>query len=155
MTARKKYARHVEFSQALFDRICARISEGGAIREICAGADMPDRTTFNRWRKKTPELQAQYDAACIDREEVYFEQIIAIADDSAGDTVDVGNGIKALNPESVQRSKVRIDARKWVLACMNRKKYGDRVTNEHTGEDGGPVQVVQTVNLVAMKRDES
>lgn len=131
------------FTQALFDKICNLIAEGKSVREICRMEGMPDRRTFRGWHQRTPELQAQYDRACLDREEVYFEQILEIADDSAGDEMEIGDGIKALNSEYVQRSKVRIDARKWILARMNRKKYGDHVTEEITGPNGGPLQVVR------------
>lgn len=154
MAGKKGQAPRVEFSQALFDSICKRIADGKSVRQACSGTDMPDRATFNGWRKRTPELQAQYDLACIEREEVYFEQIIEIADDSSGDAMDV-DGLNIANPEFTQRSKIRIDARKWALARMNRKKYGDRLLTEHTGEDGGAIQVVHAVHLVPMKKDGS
>jgi len=135
----RKQAPRVEFSQEMFDLICALIADGKSLRQACAGDGMPDRATFNTWRKSTPELQAKYDAACIDREEAIFDDIQDIAD----------------SEPDARRAAVKIDARKWRLARMNRKKYGDRVTNEHTGEDGGPIEHVHTVTLVALKREES
>lgn len=142
--AAKKYAPHVEFSQKLFDAICKRIAMGESLRKICADAGMPDRGTFNAWRKQTEELQRQYDAACIDREENYFEQIIDIADECrVGEKrVTKANGdIEVTEVDMVERAKVQIDARKWVLARMNRKKYGDKLGVDG-GEDGAPVQLV-------------
>jgi hypothetical protein len=130
------------FTQALFDKICDLIADGKSVREIVEMKGMPSRATFRQWHMRTPELQAQYDRACLDREEVYFEQIIQIADDSAGDSVKV-DGLDLANPEYVQRSRLRIDARKWTLARMNRKKYGDHITEELTGPNGGPLQVVR------------
>jgi hypothetical protein len=127
--AAKTPAKTVRFSQELFDCICERIADGGSLRAICGGkSGMPDRATFNRWRKRKPELQQQYDAACIEREEAIFDDIQFIAD-------------TARDP---QKARNQIDARKWRLARMNRKKYGDRVTNEHTGEGGGPVVIAAT-----------
>ena len=35
--------------------------------------------------------------------------------------------INSLNSEFVARSRVRLDARKWVLGRMKPKKYGDKV----------------------------
>lgn len=128
------------FTQALFDKICDLIAEGWSLRGVCKLKGMPDRKTFRRWYLSTAELQKQYDLACLDREDVYFEDIIEIADASEGDTTDV-DGLNILNPEYVQRSKLRIDARKWTLARMNRKKYGDHVTEELTGPNGGPLQI--------------
>lgn len=140
-------AKRVEFSQTIFDRICGLIAGGKSVREVCALEGMPDRATFNCWRKSTPELQAQYDAACIDREEVYFEQIIAIADECRAGTKTVtketaaGTFTETTEIDMVERARVQIDARKWTLARMNRKKYGDHVTEELTGPNGGPLQI--------------
>ncbi|MBX8785491.1 hypothetical protein HBA94_17175 [Ochrobactrum sp. GRS2] len=41
----------------------------------------------------------------------------------------------------VQKAKLRIDTRKWLMSKMAPKKYGDKVMNEHSGPDGGPIPV--------------
>lgn len=148
MATKKLQAKRVEFSQALFDAICRRIAAGGddsSLRKICASPGMPDRATFNDWRKRTPELQAQYDLACLDREDSYFEQIIDIADEcrvGVKRTTKANGDVETVEIDMVERAKVQIDARKWSLARMNRKKYGDHVKQEHTGEGGGPLQLI-------------
>jgi hypothetical protein len=43
-----------------------------------------------------------------------------------------------LDHEHVQRSRLRVDARKWLLSKLLPKQYGDRV--EVTGKDGGPLE---------------
>lgn len=126
--AAPKIAPMVKFSRAIFDSICELIADGQSVREICERPGMPDRKTFNRWRKVTPELQTAYDQAKVDREEAIFDDIVYIADTVKDPKV----------------AKVRIDAREWTLARMNGKKYGNRVTNEHTGEGGGPVVIAAT-----------
>lgn len=127
MATRKKQAPRVEFSQEIFDRICALIADGSSLRAACEKEGMPHRTSFNVWRKSKPELQAQYDRACIDREESIFDDIQYIAD----------------NEPDPKRAKVRMEAREWCLARMNRKKYGNHITEEMTGPGGGPLQVVR------------
>lgn len=134
------------FTQALFDKICDLIADGKSVREICEAKGMPNRRTFHDWYKRSPELQAQYDRACFDREEVYFEQIIEIADECrvGVKTTTKGNGdIETVETDMTERAKIQIDARKWSLARMNRKKYGDHITEEHTGPNGGPIEVVR------------
>ena len=148
-TAKKAPAKAVEFSQELFDRICELIASGGSVRSVCAVAGMPDRMTFNRWRKMTPELQAQYDQACLDRADAIFDEIIEIADDTSHDTLATEKNGEQMNTEWVTRSRLRVDARKWVLARMNRKKYGDHVANEHSGPDGGPI----TTRIVRLRME--
>jgi hypothetical protein len=43
------------------------------------------------------------------------------------------------NGEHVMRARIRIDTRKWKLARMNAKKYGDKLD---LGTNGGPLQVL-------------
>jgi hypothetical protein len=126
----------IRFSQSIYDAICAEIAQGSSLRQICARDGMPNRRTFDDWRQKSPELQAQYDRACLEREDVYFEQIVDIAD----------------TEEDPRRAAVKIDARKWTLKCMNRKKYGDQVKQELTGEGGGPIQHVVSAAAELLKQ---
>jgi len=114
MGSKRTQAPRVEFSQELFDRVCARIASGGdenSLRNICKEAGMPDRVTFMNWSKRTPELRAKYDQAYLDRQDTYFDEIIEIADTET----------------DPQRARNRIDARKWAWARQNRKKFGDKV----------------------------
>jgi hypothetical protein len=144
----RKQAPRIEFSQAKFDEICALIAAGGkksSLRAVCELPGMPTRQTFNEWRKRSKELQEQYDNACLDRADVMFDEIVEIADECRTGTKTVtketasGKFTETTEIDMVERAKVQIDARKWVLARMNRKKYGDRVTNELVGEGGGAV----------------
>lgn len=120
----------VKFTQEAFDAICEAIADGRSVRETCEIEGMPDRTTFNKWRKSNDELQKQYDQACRDRELAIFDDIHYIADHEPDPKV----------------AKVRIESREWTLARMNRKQYGNHVSNEHTGADGGPIKTVYLNN---------
>jgi hypothetical protein len=44
-----------------------------------------------------------------------------------------------INGEHIQRSRLRVDARKWLLAKMLPKVFGDRIAAELTGKDGAPL----------------
>lgn len=113
------------FSQDLFDRICERMAEGESLRAICKAAAMPNKRTVMRWIEGDEALQAQYSQAQQMRAEHYFDEIVDIADSKA----------------DPQKTRVQIDARKWVLARMNPKKYGDKFTQELTGEGGGAISI--------------
>lgn len=129
--ATRKQAPRVEFSQKLFDEICAKIAAGGdesSLRRICATAGMPSRDTFNEWRKRTPELSAQYDRASEDRKDTFFEELIEIAD---------------TEPDAA-KARNRMDARKWAWARMDRGRFGDKIEAELTGKNGGPIQIIAT-----------
>jgi len=121
----------VFFSQALFDRICEEMARGKSLRSICNAKGMPDRRTVEKWLSRNAKLQAQYRHAMQLREDHYFDEIVDIADSKA----------------DPQKTRVQIDARKWVLARMNPKKYGDKFTQELTGADGGPVQQIVRLKM--------
>lgn len=87
----------------------------------------------------------QYARAREAQAEVFAEDILAIADDGLNDTYTDGDGNIRTDQDVVARSRLRIDARKWLAGKMSPKKYGDKVTQEVVGKDGGPVEVKTTV----------
>ena len=46
----------------------------------------------------------------------------------------------------VAKAKLRIDARKWYVTKVAPRKYGDKITNELVGQNGGPIQHEHKVN---------
>ena len=121
-----------EFSQGLFDRICERIAEGESLRGICEGADMPSTTAVKKWLIKDDggALVAQYARAREMQADTLFEDILDISDDARNDWMArEGEGAAgyALNGEHIQRSKLRVDARKWMAGKLRPKVYGDKV----------------------------
>lgn len=124
--------------EIVFPMILSEIEEGNSLRSILVRDEMPSRYTFFEWLKDDKDKANQYARACEFRADIIFEDILTIADDSANDftLTDIGDGIQVekFNAEAVQRSRLRVDSRKWVLSKMNPKKYGDRIQNEHSGE---------------------
>jgi hypothetical protein len=43
------------------------------------------------------------------------------------------DGKTIVDHENIQRSRLRVDARKWAAARLAPKKYGDRVEHDHKG----------------------
>jgi membrane protein implicated in regulation of membrane protease activity len=50
-----------------------------------------------------------------------------------------GSTYEVVNGEHIQRSRVRIDARKWKASKLAPKKYGEKI--QHAGHDGGALTV--------------
>src|SRR4051794_16693229 len=75
----------------------------------------------------------------------FADEIIAIADDTSGDWIE-RDGELMVNHEHIQRSRLRVDARKWLMARMAPKKYGDKVVL--AGDAENPMQVISQINLV-------
>ena len=120
----------------ILNSIFKEIEKGRAVRNVLKDEDMPDVTTFYRWLEDNIDKSKQYARACEVRADAIFDEIIDIADDSSGDKKYTENG-EVMDSEYVARSRIRIDARKWIASKLNPKKYGDKVMQEHSGEIKG------------------
>jgi transposase-like protein len=116
------------------DRICELLAEGHTLRQIARqlGCEAPAITCWVRedQDKGGAVIALRYAHAREQGCERMADELIEICD--ADCTVD-GKPDNAL----VQQARLRVDTRKWMLSKMLPKKYGDRVTQEIVGEDGG------------------
>lgn len=129
---RKPKPRHRR-TKALMNKFLTRIVEGESLRAICRDPKMPGTSMMVSWLNDDAAFAAHYARACEARADALVDEIIEIADDGSGDTYETEDGIVKINTEVVQRSKLRVDARKWVAAKMRPKKYGDKLDVEHQG----------------------
>lgn len=107
------------------DAICARIAEGDSLRTICA-EDGPDMKTVMRWLADNDAFRQQYARAREAQADLMAEDILQIADDGRNDTYQTDNG-EAVNHDVIARSRLRVDARKWLAAKLAPKKYGEKI----------------------------
>lgn len=125
------------YTKDLAIEICLRLSSGQSLRQICKDPHIPSRETIYNWLFNSSEYQAEftemYNQARACQMEGWAEEIIEIADDKSEDVVEDAKGNQYLNKEFVMRSRVKIDARKWVMSKMAPKKYGDRIAVDHAG----------------------
>lgn len=122
------------FTQEKADIICDRIAKGESLRSICLDDDMPSHTTILKWLRNIDVFASQYARAREDQAEFYLDEIIAISDESAQDKIANEDGTERTDNEAIQRSKLKVDTRKWVMSKLAPKKYGDKITQELTGE---------------------
>jgi len=126
-------------SQEVFDRICERIAGGESLRSICQDEDMPATSTVCKWLAEHDGFSEQYARAREAQADAIFDEILDIADDGRNDWME-RNGEEsagwAANGEHIQRSRLRIDSRKWMAGKLKPKKYGEKLEHEHsaTGE---------------------
>jgi hypothetical protein len=139
--------RPTDFTQALADLICSELAAGVSLRTVCAGEDMPCMRTVFYWLRTQPLFLHQYARAKEESADALVEDILDIADNGTNDWMEQHDEDGAavgwrFNGEALQRSKLRVDTRKWIAARLKPKKYGDRLSTEVTGADGGPIKVV-------------
>lgn len=142
-------AKKTKFTQAIADAICERLSDAQSLRSICLDDDMPSQTTVFRWLsdERYSAFREQYVRAREAQADAIFDEILDIADDASNDWMarrDEEDGAAGwqLNGEHVQRSRLRIDARKWMAGKLAPKKYGEKLELEHSGEIGMPAVVL-------------
>lgn len=133
------------YSQELADEICSRLAEGQSMRTVCREEHIPHMATIFRWLREHEEFREQYARAKEEAADALVEEMLEISDDGTNDwmeKLDSDGGCVGyqLNGEHVQRSRLRVDTRKWIASKLKPKKYGERITQEHTGKDGGPIE---------------
>ena len=149
-------SRPSSFTQEKADSICALLSEGLSLREVCAQEGMPDKSTVMRWLQQNAAFRDQYVRAKEIGVEALAEDILDIADDATNDWMerhdkDGENAGWQFNGEAARRSQIRIDARKWLLSKLAPKKYGDKVEQTVQGPEGGPIRQISRIEIVSLE----
>ena len=138
---KKKVGRPSDYTQELADKICAELSQGISLRTVCLAEDMPDASSVFRWLRTNEEFCKQYARAKEESTDAMAEEILDIADDGRNDWMTVASGTdfekEVPNHEVLQRSRLRVDTRKWIMSKMKPKKYGDKVD---VTSDNKPIQ---------------
>lgn len=136
--------RPTKYSQDLADEICSQLADGKSLRSVCLADDMPDKRTIFRWLRTKQDFCHQYERAKAESADALTDEMLDIADDGSNDWMKRhgkdNEEYWVVNGEHVQRSRLRLDTRKWIASKLKPKKYGDKITNEVTGADGGPIE---------------
>lgn len=134
------------FSQDVADAICEQIADGKSLRAICAVEGMPDKATVFRWLSNEQHVafRDQYARAREAQADVLFDEILEIADDGTNDTIYTEDGERT-NQEVIARSRLRVDARKWMAGKLRPKVYGDKI------ELGGGLDINNKIERITRK----
>ena len=135
-----KQGRPSVFTQELADEICLRLADGQSLREICKAEDMPSRRTVHRWLFKDKAFCHQYTQARESQADRIIEDLLHIADTTT--------------PEMVNVAKLRLDARKFYITKVAPKRFGDKVTQEITGANGGAIEINSKNDLRSMTDEQ-
>lgn len=128
------------YTPAIAMEICQWIADGKTLLAYCKREDVTIvRSTIMEWLLKEPEFAEKYQFAQSLRADHYCDECIEISDD-CGSTI-----------PQINKAKLRVDTRKWTCTIMAPKKYGNRVTAEHSGVDGAPIDHSIKVRFVSAK----
>lgn len=138
------------FNDFISDKICQGIMAKSSLQEVCKQEGMPHRSTVFVWLASSnpiyEDFQDRYARAYEIKLECIADDIFDIADNprKIGITKDESGNEKTVF-EDVKRSILRVDARKWILAKLKPKKYGDKITDD--------AEKNKTFNLILNKDD--
>ncbi|EOC1267558.1 ubiquitin carboxyl-hydrolase [Cronobacter sakazakii] len=141
MATESKTGRPSDYLPEVAADICSLLADGESLRKVCERQGMPNKSTVFRWLAQHEEFRDQYAKATETRADAIFEEMFDIADTVAEEAAAVG------------KARLRIDTRKWALARMNPKKYGDKVSQEidHKSSDGSMTPHPTTIQLVPVE----
>jgi hypothetical protein len=103
-----------------FDFILDDIENGHANTKACQNNDL-HHSTFYRYLRENKEASDRYARACEIRAELKFESIEQDYNEEPQRDPETGK----IDTGWVQLQKLKIDAKKWELAKLLPKKYGD------------------------------
>jgi hypothetical protein len=140
--------------------ICDRIAEGESLKRICASEGMPGQGTVFRWlaNPENAVFRESYARAREAQADALFDETLDISDDGSNDWMLRNHGDDPeesgwkVNGEHIQRSRLRVDTRKWMAGKLAPKKYGDKSAVEVSGKDGGPIETKELSSLEMARR---
>lgn len=121
----KTIGRPSTYTDEIAEEICEAIATGGALYKLCeANEHWPAERTVFQWLEARPTFAQNY-ARARERQ----------ADRFAHEGLE-----KATNAKDAALGRLAWDAYRWHASKFAPKKYGDKVVQEHTGKDGGPIE---------------
>lgn len=157
-TKTKPRARPIDYTPELADEICETIATTPrGLDYICDRNDgFPHASTVHRWLNNQPGFSEKYTRARERQADLLADESLEIADDGSNDWIEKRNEAGEVidfeyNGDAVQRSRLRIDTRKWYASKLAPKKYGDKL--DLTAQTQ-VTHVVDEVDLAALSSDE-
>ena len=117
----------------LADKVLDGMRKGTSAHMACQAVGLP-QSTFATWVSEDADLAERYARAREDLIEHMAAETLAIADAPVGSTE---HG--TTDSGAVQKQRLQVDTRKWLLSKLAPKKYGDQLTL--SGNDKAPISV--------------
>lgn len=151
-TPAPKRGRPCVYDPAIAALICERLATGESLRGICRDDGYPAESTVRGWAVDDVDgFAARYARARDMGLDTLADQLLEIADTpQAGVRTEISDdGVKTVTEDMLGHRRLQIDARKWYLAKLAPKRYGDKL------ELGGEIKsyVIQTPSEAESSED--
>lgn len=100
-----------------------------------------------RWIQRDEDFRKQYAESRTTQAEILASEIIEIADDGKNDTYTDEDGRKLTDYDVIARSRLRVDARKWIASKLLPKVYGEKQGDVHVNTNVNNIVVLPEERL--------
>jgi hypothetical protein len=135
----RTYPHSIERRQ-IADKVFNEMRQGLSAYKACLKVGIP-QSTLNHWVSDDAELAADYARAREELHEFIAAEIVAIADAPVP-----SNEKGGLDPGAIQKQRLQVDTRKWLLSKLAPKKYGDKI--EVSGDADNPLKIERIERVV-------
>lgn len=135
-----KPARSIAEREIIARQIFNEMRQGLSAYKACLKVGVP-QGTFNGWLNEDAELAEDYARAREELHEFIAAEIIAIADAPVP-----SNDKGGVDPGAIQKQRLQVDARKWLLSKLAPKKWGDKI--EVSGDSENPLKIERIERVV-------
>lgn len=143
------------FTPELATLICDRIASGETLRQVCRDEGMPSQSMVFRWLQADEPFREQYARAREALMDHFADELIDIAEDGSNDWTEretKAGRIEVVDREVIERSRLRIEARKWLMGKCAPKKYGEKL--QLAGDGGGAIRSETSLKLADLTGEE-
>ena len=137
--------RPTKFSEELVQKFFAEYTKDGGTIDKASRAIGIDPRTFYQWTEDHESFSQMYARARKIKAARMFEEIVQISDDITRDTMVDERGNDAPNHAAIARARLRVDTRKWIMAKVLPKLYGEELAALKEEQKQGERPAVQFV----------
>ena len=129
---KQKHRNIYNYDPVIAQEICDTVSCcSKGIRNLCEERPhWPCPDTIFKWRQEHKDFADRYTLAKQVQVECLIDEILMIADDTSADRKVREDGKEFVDKEHINRSRLKIDTRKWLAAKLVPRLYGDKVQHE-------------------------
>jgi len=132
-----------EYTDEKADAICELLARGWSLKRVIEQGNneeeykdigFPSIATVFKWMRENEEFLKNYARAKQESADAMAEEILDISDDGRNDRYTDEMGRERTDHDVIARSRLRVDTRKFLMAKMKPKRYGDKLDLTSDGE---------------------
>ena len=151
----------MKYDAELAAKVLDLLAQSGSLRRVCRELGVSRNSIIPWVVDNTEGFGDAYARAKEHGIDTLVEETLDIADDGSNDYMETEHG-PALNSESIQRSKVRVETRRWLAERLAPRRYGLRQGLDVTSSDGTlqmddtarSARVAQLVALATKRKED-